>query len=84
VLEKRGEGPPQPASTPAGGFLYPDPTQKERTTMHDERDPLAEAVYRAAEYGSPPMTFDVPENTTITPGPLPGPMLDGIVIQWWS
>jgi hypothetical protein len=52
--------------------------------MNDERDPLAEAIYRAAEYGSPPAIFHVPEDATITPGPLPGPMVEGMVISWWS
>jgi hypothetical protein len=47
-------------------------------------DPLAEALHRCAEYGGgKPMVIHVPEDAVIKPGPMPGPMLEGMVISFW-
>ncbi|MBS1692268.1 MAG: hypothetical protein JST91_08605 [Actinobacteria bacterium] len=31
-----------------------------------------------------PVTWEIPENASITPGPLPGPALEGMVISSWG
>ena len=53
--------------------------------MHDDRDPLREAVYRCAEYGGgQPMTIDVPENATIAPtDDIGSHMLACATTSWW-
>lgn len=48
------------------------------------KDRLAEAVYRAAEYGTDrPVTFDVPEDAVIRPGSGPS-IWDGLTITHWT
>jgi hypothetical protein len=50
------------------------------TDMND--DPLAEAIYRAAEYGSSPVVWGIPEDAVLTPGPGADPW-DGMLITHW-
>ena len=58
-----------------------------------DNDPLAEAVRRAAErtldrVGDPhpdgEVIFTVPDSASVKPGPLSGPMLDGLIITSWD